>query len=155
MPETDADRRGYALLLVGHDVLSGPGFDARLARSVLAWADAHQVGLYQLPVAAHRLRLPTSSGRAGRPRRAELDDEDLELEVVSAALGDYRAAGYRVLGMALRADDERTQAGRAWLAKVLIATAPTSGKQLAVWRIPRGAQEFEPAGFRPPIEAVG
>ncbi len=147
MPETEVDRRGYRLLLVSHSVLATPPGHrsvAGVADAVVAWADSVDAGLYQLPVPAHALRPRTASGRFTRPTRSEISDEREDLRFVFGQLAVYTAAGYRLLGLVLRAEDEATQAGRAWLGQVTAVAAEQGVEVPRVWRIASGATTFAP-----------
>lgn len=143
MPETERDLRGYRLLLASHSLLAGPRSSLALAKDAVAWAATHGVGLYQLPLPAHALRPRQADGRLTRPRAAELRAEQHELEVVFDQLEDYLASGYRLLGVAVREEDEATAAGRAWLARVVGLALDRTGTPLPVWRLGRGATRFE------------
>ncbi len=143
MPETEVDRRGHRLLLLSHGVLAGTR-SGRIAQSVVDWADRHQVGLYQLPLPAHVLRPRTPGGRLSRPRVEEQREEDTELETVFSQLVDYLDAGYRVIGLTVREDEVSTRVGQAWLDRVLEKARDTAALELEVWRIPKGADGFDP-----------
>jgi hypothetical protein len=113
MPESDVDLRQWQLVLLSHEVFTGPS-----AAAVVDWAARQNVGLYQLPLPAHALRPRTASGRLSRPTVAELAFEQKELEAVFADLASYRSAGYQVLGLIVTSDLSRTKAGRDWLTRV-------------------------------------
>ena len=113
MPETDVDLRQWRLVLLSHEVFTGPS-----AAAVVDWAARQEVGLYQLPLPAHALRPRTASGRLSRPTVADLAFEQKELEAVFADLASYLAAGYQVLGLIVTSDLTRTKAGRNWLTRV-------------------------------------
>lgn len=56
MPETDVDLRQWRLVLLSHEVFTGPS-----AAAVVDWAARQEVGLYQLPLPA------TPCARGPRP----------------------------------------------------------------------------------------
>jgi hypothetical protein len=135
MPETDVDLRQWRLVLLSHEVFTGPS-----AAAVVDWAARQEVGLYQLPLPAHALRPRTASGRLSRPTVADLAFEQKELEAVFADLASYLAAGYQVLGLIVTGDLTRTKAGRAWLTRV----QDLADEKLPTWLLPDLPELLEP-----------
>ena len=131
MPETDTDLRQWRLVLLSHEVFTGPW-----ASTVVDWAARQEVGLYQLPLPAHALRPRAASGRLTRPTAAELRSEQAELEAVFTDLASYLGAGYQVLGLLATDDLTRTKMGRSWLTRVQELAAGTTGSELPTWVLP-------------------
>ncbi len=122
----DTDLRGYSIVLVGHGLLNPlPGAPAETlqnARELVRWAARGGHGLYQLPVAGHRL----APGSDAATRRRMAREDATALRFVCSQLREYVDAGYRVSAVLLEDADTRGPSGRAWLRR-LTAAAESCG----------------------------
>lgn len=109
-----ADLRRRRLILVSHSLLSdlpgSPAIPVAQRRTILAWADGLEAGIYQFPPPGHQL-VPGVDPR-GRRALSNADAEDLSF--VFGQLASYLADGYRVLGTLTGTHDLRGRAGQGW-----------------------------------------
>lgn len=118
-----ADLRRRRLILVSHSLLSdlpgSPAIPVAQRRTILAWADGLEAGIYQFPPPGHQL-VPGVDPR-GRRALSNADAEDLSF--VFGQLASYLDDGYRVLGTLTGTHDLRGRAGQGWWRRVRHAAA--------------------------------